>query len=448
MTDVAKPGGTWRQRGRALRHRDVDRLRAPDSLSVPFWLYFTGQGLSSLGSAFTTVAVPLLVYRLTGSATELGVTTAVTYLPWMLFGLLGGAVLDRVDRKRIMVLADLVRATTICVIPVLATFGQLRVSWIYTVVFVQGCMQVLFGSGRYTAVAALVPKERLVRANALVNGSYSGTTVVGSALAGLLFAVAPIADALYVDGFSFLISAVSLLLVRTSFNKEPPDGLRAGSLTESVHSLVRDIKDGLAYVRRHRVLRNLSLQLMAVNLFGSAATAELVLFATQRLGADNSQVGYLSATSGLGVVALSFVVGPLNRRLSLSTIIVLALVLYGAGTAGLGLLQNYSVALAVNAVIGGATVLYNVSSSALRQRIVPDEFMGRVWSIALTGAWCAIPIGSIGAGLIITAAHDVRTVYVIVGIAIVLIALAFSRSLTATSEEIHPLERAVEFPEP
>lgn len=97
------------------------------------------------------------------------------------------------------------------------------------------------------------------------------------------------------------------------------------------------------------------------------------------------------------------------------------------GTAVFGLLSTYSVALGVMGIVGGATVLYNASSAALRQRIVPNELMGRVWSIALTGAWCMILVGSLGAGAIISASHDVRAVYVTVGVVIVAAAVLFNR---------------------
>jgi MFS family permease len=402
-----------------LSRRGVQLFR---SLPSEFWLYFTGQTISNLGSAFTSVAVPLLVYRLTGSATELGATTAVNYLPWILFGLLGGALVDRIDRKRAMVVSDVVRGGAICVIPALAAVGDLSIIWIYVVVFVQACMQVVFSSGQFTAVVALVDKDQLGSANSLILASYSGATVAGSGLAGLMFSVLPVADALYVDGFSFLVSALSLLLVRRSFNEKPPDGLQLRSIRGLLKTLASDSRDGLGYVWHHPILRALSLQLMIVNLFGSAATAELALFATQRLGADNSQVGYLYAASGLGVVVLSLVVGPLNRRFRFSTVIMLALLLYGGGTVVFGLLSTYSVALGVMGIIGGATVLYNVSSATLRQRIVPNELLGRVWSIALTGAWCMIPVGSLGSGAIISATHNVRTVYVTVGVVIVVTA--------------------------
>lgn len=168
-------------------------------------------------------------------------------------------VLDRVDRKRAMVISDVIRGATICVIPALAAFGALHLGWIYAVVFVQGCMQVIFASGEFTAVAALVDKDQLVRANALTQASYSGATVVGSGLAGLMFAVLPITDALYVDGFSFFVSAVSLLLVRRSFNEQAPSGLDLASMRALVKTLAADTKKGLTYVWHHPVQRSLSL---------------------------------------------------------------------------------------------------------------------------------------------------------------------------------------------
>lgn len=326
-----------------------------------------------------------------------------------------------------MVVADVVRGITICVIPALSAVGHLSLLSIYAVVFTQGCMEVVFLSGQFAAVVALVEKDHLVPANSLVSASYSGASLVGASLAGLMFSVLPIADALYVDSFSFLVSALSLALVRRSFNAVAPTGLRLGSLRALTRTLSADTKSGLAYVLHSAVLRNISLQVMLVNLLGSAATAELALFATQRLHANNSQVGYLFASSSLGVVALSFLSGPLNRRLSLSSVVVLALLLYGGGIAAFGLLSTYAVALGVWGIVGGGTVIFNVSCTALRQRVVPDELMGRVWGVALTGAWCAIPIGALGGGVVISVTHDPRILYATVGIAIVLVALVFKR---------------------
>jgi MFS family permease len=109
----------------------------PGRLSADFWKFWAGQTISNLGSSFTQWAVPLLVYKLTHSALSLGVATAATFLPYLLFGLLLGAWMDRVDRKKAMIALDLVNGLVILSIPLVATFGHLSVSLIYAVAFVQ-----------------------------------------------------------------------------------------------------------------------------------------------------------------------------------------------------------------------------------------------------------------------------------------------------------------------
>ncbi len=409
--------------------------RAGSRLPGVFWLYFAGQTASNLGAAFTTVALPLLVFRLTGSPTDLGAATAVTYGPWVLFGLVGGAVMDRVDRKRVMVATDVGRAVVISLLPLLAVFGALDLAWIYAVSFVQSTLQILFSGGEYTAVVALVADDDLVGANSRLSGSYSVATVAGTAAAGLAVQLAPVADALWIDGLSFLVSAASLAAIPTSFNAVAPSGLGAGGWRAIICRLVADTRVGLEYVWRRPVLRVISLLVMVVNLFGSAATSELAFFAVRRLGADNAQVGYLYAASSAGVLVLSLAVAPLARRVPTGRLAIVALVLYGSGMAALGLSTSYGLGLVLEGCIGAATVLFNVSSMSLRQKIVPNELLGRASNAAIALAWCAIPVGSLAGGAIVAATHRIDLVYAGVGAAVVLVALAATRSALVRSDE-------------
>lgn len=390
-----------------------------------FWWFATGRLLSDLGSAFTTVALPLLVLHLTGSAVDLGATTALNYLPWALFGLLGGALADRIDRKKTMITVDVARGLVISVVPLLAAVGALSLGWIYVVVFVQAVMQVLYSGGEYIAVIALVEPDQLPTANARLTAGTSAATVAGSALAGLLFAVAPVADGLWVDAFSFVLSAVMLALIRRSFNATPPPGL--GSLRGLLRSLLADTKEGLQFVWQRKTILALSSELVLVNLFGSAAIAELALYATHQLKADDSRTGIFYAASGVGVILFSFAVGPLNRRLSVRRMVLLALVIYSGALVVMGRLTAYDPALAVYLVYGGATVFYNVTTTTARQRTVPEELRGRVWNIALVFAWSAIPIGSLVGGEVVASGRSVGTLYTAVGVIILVIAVAYDR---------------------
>jgi hypothetical protein len=207
-----------------------------------FWIYFTGQTISQVGSSFTNFALPLLVFKLTGSPTNLALTTAAEFVPYLLFGLVLGAVVDRVDRKGLMISVDLVRAAVVGVLPALALLGVLRVEEIYAVAFVQATMGILFDAGEFAAVPSLVGRDELVTANARIMATNSAGQIVGPVLAGALVALLPsVAYLLFVDAGTFLISSLALLLIRRSFNdagrmgewQDRADSARAASPTSS-----------------------------------------------------------------------------------------------------------------------------------------------------------------------------------------------------------------------
>ena len=164
----------------AVLHRENWRCASRGGrLGRDFWTYFTGQTISQVGSSFTNFALPLLVFKLTGSPTNLALTTAAEFVPYLLFGLVLGAVVDRVDRKRLMISVDLVRAAVIGVLPVLSLLGVLRVEEIYAVAFVQATMGILFDAGEFAAVPSLVGREELVTANARIMATNSAGQIVG-----------------------------------------------------------------------------------------------------------------------------------------------------------------------------------------------------------------------------------------------------------------------------
>ena len=397
-----------------------------------FWLYFAGQTISNLGSAFTTFALPLLVYRLTGSASDLGASAALTYLPWVLFGLLGGALMDRVDRRRAMIVADVSRACVIAVLPIVSLLGHLELTWIYAVMFVQSSLQIPFLSGEFTAVAALVKPDDLSVANGRISASYSAGTVLGGAAAGLLVGFIPLVDVLWIDSASFALSAISLAAIGSSFNVERPVGLRGVALRQLVVALAADTRVGLRYVWNDPLLRTLSTLLPVVNLFGSVFTAQLPLFAARRLDASSSEIGFLYAAASTGVVVVSLVVSAISRRFSAATLVIAALIIYGTGITAFGLTTSYPAGVVLEGCIGGATVLLNVTATTLRQRLVPNGLLGRVMNVSLVFAWSAIPIGSFAGGAIITATGHIQYDFAAVGIVIVLAALVARAPLLAS----------------
>jgi hypothetical protein len=392
-------------------------------LGRDFWLYFSGQSVSQLGSSFTIFALPLLVFKLTHSATNLAITTAAEFVPYLLFGLVLGAVVDRVDRRKMMLRTDLARAGVIAVLPVLALFGVLEVWQIYVVTFVQSTLGILFTCGEFAAIPALVGEDELVTANARIMATNNVGPILGPAVAGALVAFVPVAQLLFFDAGSFLVSAGCLTAIRRSFDAGMKPVARAGSLVRSLLA----VREGLGYVWRHPVLRSISIMMALINFVYSTAEAQLVLFAERALNASNSEVGFLFACGAAGIVVVSLAAGPIRRRLSFAVIALGAIVVSGLALTAMALVHSYPAALVLWGASSGFGLLLNINTGALRQAVVPPQLFGRVVSVAQVLAWSAIPLGSI-AGAAAINASSVTTVYAAIGVLIVAIALAFALS--------------------
>jgi MFS family permease len=395
-------------------------------VSSDFKKFWVGQTISNLGSSFTQWAVPLLVYQLTHSAVSLGVATAATFLPYLLFGLPIGAWMDRVDRKRAMIALDWLNGLVILSIPLVAQFGHLNVWWIYGVTFIQSTVAIAFAAGEFAAIPSLVSTDDLVTANGRIQATYSAAQVVGPLLAGALISFLPLTWVLAFDAGSFALSAVSLSLVRASFNAQSHEPREATTI-------LYDIREGLRYVFSHPVLRNISLMMALINFVGATTFAELVLFADQRLDAHGAKVGGLFAAGAVGVVVTGLLAGRLRKRFSFTALAMTSLMLMGLCITIFAGVRSYWIALPLWAAAGGLGILFNINTGSLRQAIVPNQLLGRVMSIAAVLAWSAIPAGALVGGWVISATGNVALVYGLIGIITICIAVFF-RLFTALGD--------------
>jgi MFS family permease len=383
-----------------------------------FWFFFAGQTVSALGNAVTLFAVPLVIYRLTGSALDLGIASATAFLPYLLFGLVIGAWVDRVDRKRLMVWTDLARAAVLLTIPALAAVDRLAVGWIYVAGFLSSTLAIAFDAAQFAAIPNLVRTDDLITANGRIQASYSAAQIVGPLLAGAFVALTPLTAVFAVDAASFVLSAISLLLIRRSFNVESQ---HAGST-----GIRADIGQGLRYVLGHPLLRQLSIMMALVNFVGASYYAQLVLFAQERLDASSTEIGLLYAADAAGVVAISLMAGRLRRRWSFGAVALGALMIDGLCRLIFAGMTDLWLALPFWALAGGFGILFNINSGSLRQTIVPNHLLGRVISVAGVLAWSAIPLGSLLGGYLIERTGRVELVYAGIGLGTIAIAAAFA----------------------
>ncbi len=410
---------------------DVGSPEPARGLHLDFWKFWTGETISNLGTSFTGFALPLLVYKLTGSSLNLGITTAAEMLPYLLFGLVIGAWVDRLDRKRMMIVTDLLMALAVASIPAMYLLNHLTVWWIYGVGFVGSTLNIFFQAGQSAAIPSLVGQDDLVAANGRIQASFSGAQILGPLLAGALLFILPLPTLLFFDAASFFVSALTLSLIRRSFNSEEQ---------REKTSVRQDIIEGLRYVLRHPVLRNISAMMALVNFVATTAGTQLVLFAVVRYQANGAQISFMYTAASAGVVLTSLLAGPLRKRWSFSRVALSALMLDGLATLAMALAPWYWLAVVFWGLGGGLGILFNINTMSLRQAIVPNHLLGRVMSLAGVLAWSAIPLGALLGGLVIewTGKAHVALVYGGIGIITILIPFAFSFTALGHAERYLP----------
>jgi MFS family permease len=385
------------------------------SSSRDFWTFWTGQTISQFGSSITLFVLPLLVFRLTGSAFDLGIAMAVGTAPYLLFGLVIGAWTDRVDRKRLMIVTDTLRGIVVASIPVAAGAGVLSIWWIYVVLFVNTTLSIAFESAEFGVVPALVSRDDLVGANGRIQASFQAASIAGPLAGGALLAIVPLGALVSIDAATFFVSAISIGAIARELHLP-----RQGSF-----DVRRDVAEGLRYVLRHPVLRNISAMMALVNFVTNTAFAQLVLFAKVRFAATDSEVGLLFSASSLGVVVMSLAAGPLRKRWTFGTVALGALMVSGLLTTAVAIVPWFGLAVVVWALRSGIGALFNINTGSLRQSIVPERLLGRIMSVAMVLAWSANPLGSIVGGYVIERTGEIAAVYAAIGLISFGIALVF-----------------------
>src|SRR2546429_911873 len=394
----------------------VSRRRAGD-----FWIFWTGQIISQIGSALSSTALLILVFKLSGSALDLGLASAATWGPYPLFGLFIGAWGDRVNRKRLMIGLDICRAAILAVLPLLALLGHLPIWWIYLVTFINSTLTVGFQGATAAAIPSMVPQDGLVKANGRIRASTPFATIIGPFLAALLLAVTSLQVVLWCDALTFVVSALSLALIKPSFNAVAPR-------TRTKTSLRRDILDGLRYVLAQPVIRTLALFSLLANLAVAVLYPQIVFYAKQVVVASDAQVGLFFTAAGMGAVIFMLSAGILQKRLSYGMILLGSILLSGVSILILIATRLYWVDLLCFGVMFGLIGLFDVAFNSILQAIAPNQLLGRVVTFTSVLAIFSVPLSSILGGLVIDQVKNVVLVFGVLGVFLVLLTLVFVRS--------------------
>lgn len=350
---------------------------------------------STTGSALTTVALPVLLYQRSGSAVATASVAAAAAGPYLLFGLVAGAVGDRSDRKRLMVSCDLIAAVALATVPLASWAGRLSVLHLIAVAWAVGSISVWFDAVNFGAVPALVHRDHLLKANARIWSWSSLIQIAAPAAAGVIIAAAGPSSAIAIDAASFVLSALLVAHIKRPMNSSNPPSGAAGS------SLASDVAEGICFLLKDRVIR-LFTGLGAINgACGGAVLGTLVIYADRSLGiaSNDGRVGLLFAASGVGAYLSTLLLGRLSDRFRPEVLTLGGMAAGAASLAGLALGRNIPLAALFLALWGLSSMLVIINGMTVRQLRTPDRLQGRVNVVGrMVTFGVGQPLGAMAAG--------------------------------------------------
>lgn len=369
------------------RYREIFRHRA-------FALFWGGFTFSTLGDAMTRVALTWFVYETTRSPEALGWLMVCYTGPVIVGGLLAGTLLDRFDRRTVMVVDSLARGLAVAAVPVLYLTGQLALWHVYAVAAVYGLLMMVSLAGAPSLIPTLVPREQLATANALETLSFMLGGILGPVLAGLLIARIGAPNVVIVDAVSYFAFAFALARIRPP--AEPRPASAPGGRTYT-------LRDALRLLLKEKVLFTTTFMFMAFNVGGGFLSVWLPILSDQTLGGGSELYGTLLGVLSLGEVASAFLAGSLALPFTLGTLICLAQILSGASLGLLFVGQDLWTVIPGLALFGAFSAPLTIWAQTLRMQIIPERLRGRTFALLRMLMQSGNPLGGAVAGALLPA---------------------------------------------
>ncbi|MDQ0714020.1 MFS family permease [Streptomyces luteogriseus] len=362
-----------------------------------FLKLWSGETVAAFGAQVTQLALPLLVLGLGASATQVGVVSAMQYLPALCVTPFAGLLIDMFDRRLILLVANLVRATALAMVPVLHLVEALSVPALCVIAFLVGSGTAVFDVAYLAYLPALVPRRHLVDANSKLQGSYSVAQIGGPGVGGLLIRALGAWFAILANVVAYLAAFVIMFLIR---HREPP----RTPADETARPRLADILTSFGLLWRHRILRVLTFQAGWFNLCEQAILTLFLVYSVKELGMDAGGVGFVLALGSVASLAGAVVAKRAGNRFGFPRVLILAM---GFASVAPTLLLptggstpwNFVSATLTFAVYGFGLTIYNVHVVAFRQSVIPSEVLGRATAAYRMLTYGPFPLGAFLGGL-------------------------------------------------
>ncbi len=354
-------------------------------------LLWSGQVVATVGSTASTVVIPLLILALTSSPEAAGLAGALRAFPYLVFSLPVGALIDRWDRKAVMIRCDIGRAIAVASIPVAMAFDLLTLTQIYAVALVEGSLFVFFNIAEVAALPRVVTQAQLPQAAAWNEAGFGVANIVGPSFGTVLYEAFGRSVPFVANTVTFVASIVSLMRIKTPFHTE-----RAASK----RNLCEEVAEGLRWLWGNPLIRYMAFLTGGLNLINAAMPLIIIVLAKQ-MGAGDGAIGAIFSAAGIGGIAGSLVGGRIQRRFTFGQVIVAVVWLEAIFFPLYLVVPSYGLLALVAGTAGFVGPIYNVVQFSYRLSIIPDRLQGRVNSVFRLLAFGFMPVGAALSGVLI-----------------------------------------------
>lgn len=377
-------------------------------LGTNFGLLWTGQFISQIGDRLAMVAFPALVYRHNHSAFGTGAILALYTLPYVLFGIIAGVIIDRFNKRALMITADLVRTLLVLAVPLAATHS---LPLVYVLAFLLASVGVFFEPCKLAVLPDLVPRERLMRANSVLSTGETFNDTVGYALGGFVVYYLSTRFVFGLDALTFIISALLLLAMRYS---APAREIAATAVT----GVRGEVREAVAYIRHNRPMLLNTIIVLCV-CAGLGACSVLSFLFAYRVGGSVKWFGLFESAIGAGSLVGSLVMATVSPKVSLGRATTIGFLGLGLSLIAVALSPSAALALLPFFINGAADVLVLISIDTFFQQHVPEHLRGRVWGVRFTVSQSVLAL-SVLAGGAAAGVVSVRVLFVVAGCVVAL----------------------------
>ena len=393
-------------------------------------LFFGGQIVSLIGSWISMTATSWLVYRLTGSAMALGVVGFAGQIPGFLLGPFAGALLDRWDRHRVLVVTQTFSMVQSFALAYLTFTGHITVPAIIALNAVQGLVNAFDMPARQAFLTTMISdREDLANAIALNSSMFNAARLVGPSIAGVIIATAGEAWCFLIDAVSYMAVIVALVAMKDVRRRNRPP---------THPGVVEHLLEGWRYVFGFRPIRSLMLQLAWLCLVAMPFSVLMPVFADEILSGGPYTLGFLMTASGVGALSGALWLAARKSVVGLGRVILVNTVVFGAGLMGFALSRWLPVSLIFMTIVGFGMMVQMASTNTVIQTIVDEEKRGRVMSFYTMAFLGTAPFGSLLAGWLSTRIGAPHTV-LLSGVLCIATAAWFARELPAIRALVRPI---------